>query len=139
MDLNERLMQLYEEKGVTAYEVCKSTGISEGTLSRIKNNNTKKANPNTLKALSKYFKVNYEWLATGKGEKHFRTSLTIRGQESQYQDENMKPEQTTSREAANEIERRMYQDRIDFLEEKYREALIEIGELRNKNKMRDEK
>ncbi len=67
--ISSRLRELIGEKGVTPYEVAKMTGISQATLSRILNKNTTKLNINNLSLLADYFKVSYDWLSTGKGER----------------------------------------------------------------------
>jgi transcriptional regulator with XRE-family HTH domain len=51
------LSNLIKNKGVTAYEVSCGTGISESTLSRILNKNTK-PNIQNRKILAEYFNVN---------------------------------------------------------------------------------
>lgn len=65
MGIGERITQLLEKKGITAYMLSNETGISQATLSRIINKNTK-PNASNLKALSEYFQVSQTWLVTGK-------------------------------------------------------------------------
>lgn len=66
--LQERLLYLLKNKGVTPYQVSVDTGVSEGTLSRITTGKTQKLRESTLKMLAKYFGVSPEWLRTGSGE-----------------------------------------------------------------------
>jgi len=66
MGIGTRIKKLIRNKGISAYNVSKETGISQSTLSRILNSDTK-PNMNNLKILSKYFKVDEDWLLTGDG------------------------------------------------------------------------
>jgi len=66
MGISLRIKELMKKKGVSAYNISKETGISQATLSRILNKNTK-PNMNNLKILSKYFNSSEEWLLTGEG------------------------------------------------------------------------
>jgi len=67
MSIGKRLKELIDKKGVTAYIVADETGISQSTLSRIINKNSK-PNASNLKALLDYFKVDRQWLITGENE-----------------------------------------------------------------------
>lgn len=66
--LQERLVYLLKNKGITSYQLSADTGVSEGTLSRILSGKTQKLRESTLKKLADYFKINEEWLRTGSGE-----------------------------------------------------------------------
>lgn len=65
MGIGERITELLEKKGITAYTLSNETGLSQATLSRIINRNTK-PNASNLKAISDYFDVDQTWLLTGK-------------------------------------------------------------------------
>jgi len=65
MKIGERITELLEKKGITAYTLSNETGVSQGTLSRIIKKHTK-PNASNLKAISDYFKVSQTWLLTGK-------------------------------------------------------------------------
>lgn len=67
MNTSQRVKELIEEKSVTPYEVSAKTGVSQSTLSRILNNSTAKLSIKNAGLLAKYFDVNADWLATGKG------------------------------------------------------------------------
>ncbi len=69
MSLSQRIIELIEEKNVTAYEIALKTGLSEGALSRIKNNNTAKMSIKSIDILANYFNVNRDWLKSGIGDK----------------------------------------------------------------------
>lgn len=66
--LQERLVYLLKNKGITSYQLSANTGVSEGTLSRILSGKTQKLRESTLKKLADYFKINEGWLRTGSGE-----------------------------------------------------------------------
>lgn len=66
--LQERLVYLLKNKGITSYQLSAETGVSEGTLSRILSGKTQKLRESTLKKLADYFKINEEWLRIGSGE-----------------------------------------------------------------------
>lgn len=66
--LQERLVYLLKNKGITSYQLSADTGVSEGTLSRILSGKTQKLRESTLKKLADYFKINEEWLRIGSGE-----------------------------------------------------------------------
>lgn len=68
MKISDRIRQLIDNKGVTAYVVSAKTGISQATLSRLLSDNTKKPNISNIEILAKYFEVNAKWLLTGEGE-----------------------------------------------------------------------
>ena len=67
--LSERVKKLMDEKGVTAYEVSRMTGISQSAMSRVLSNATQKMSIDNITLLAKYFNVNYDWLSTGRGER----------------------------------------------------------------------
>lgn len=71
MSTGERIKELINSKGITAYEAAKLTGISQPTFSRILNSKTSKMSMNSVKKLAEYFHVNKDWLATGMGDKHY--------------------------------------------------------------------
>ncbi len=64
MRTGEILSKLISEKGVTSYEVSKSTGISESTISRMLNKNSK-PNIKNRQILAKYFNVSEQYLING--------------------------------------------------------------------------
>lgn len=61
----EIFVQLLQERGITAYQVSKDTGISQGTFSRWKQRGTKLSMKN-LRILADYFNVPIEYFVTGK-------------------------------------------------------------------------
>lgn len=67
MSIGLRLKQLLEKKGLTAYMFAEETGISQSTLSRILNKDTK-PNASNLKVISDYFQIDKTWLLTGQQE-----------------------------------------------------------------------
>jgi len=68
MGMGERVQQLIESKGLTAYELSIRTGISQASISRIINNETKKLGHRNIELLAEYFNTSAEWLRTGKGD-----------------------------------------------------------------------
>lgn len=65
--IGERFQKLLDNKGVTPYEVSMHTGISQATLSRILNKNTK-PNIENRKILAEYFNVTPEFILHGSAE-----------------------------------------------------------------------
>lgn len=63
-NIGVRLKSEMDKRGLTSYALSKETGISESTLGRIINKNSK---PNTvnIKVLCEYFGVSESWLLTG--------------------------------------------------------------------------
>lgn len=69
--------QLCEEKGVTAYRVCKSTGITTATISNWKAGRyTPKQEK--MQKIADYFDVSLEYLMTGKESDRKESELTSR-------------------------------------------------------------
>ncbi len=69
--------QLCEEKGVTAYRVCKSTGITTATISNWKAGRyTPKQEK--MQKIADYFDVSLEYLMTGKEADRKEAELTSR-------------------------------------------------------------
>jgi transcriptional regulator with XRE-family HTH domain len=68
MNIFDRIKQLAETRGVSMYAVSRDTGISQATLSRLKNQKTLNISPSSLEMLANYFSVNREWLLTGEGD-----------------------------------------------------------------------
>jgi len=66
--IGKRLEYLIDKKGITAYELSSSTGISQSTLSRIINKGSK-PNLKNSEALAKYFHITKDWLINGSTEK----------------------------------------------------------------------
>lgn len=65
--IGSRLKKMLQNKGVTAYEASKATGIAESTLSRIITHNTK-PNSKNRKILAEYFGVSEDWYITDEVE-----------------------------------------------------------------------
>lgn len=61
MEIGDKLKKLIENKGITAYMLADYTGVSQATISRILNKNSK-PNASTLKSITEYFKVDPEYL-----------------------------------------------------------------------------
>ena len=66
--LSERLKHLLDKTGLSSYQLCKKINISQSTISRILNKNTK-PNASNLQSICSYFKVSEEWLLTGNDNK----------------------------------------------------------------------
>ena len=66
-NLCDRLSYLINNKSITPYTIWKETGISQATLSNILNGKTKSISRKNLEILSKYFKIEKEWLRSGNG------------------------------------------------------------------------
>lgn len=64
-----RILGLCKITGDTMYSLSKHIGISESTLSRLKNNGQSRISTKNLLLLANYFCVNPDWLKTGEGEK----------------------------------------------------------------------
>lgn len=60
---------LLQEKGVSAYQVSKDTGVSQQTLSAWKNGKSKPS-LSTVQKLADYFDVSVEYLLNGKDSNH---------------------------------------------------------------------
>jgi transcriptional regulator with XRE-family HTH domain len=65
--IGKRLEYLIEKKGITAYELSSSTGISQSTLSRIIHKGSK-PNLKNSDILAKYFQIKKEWLINGSSD-----------------------------------------------------------------------
>lgn len=63
--LSERLKHLLERNGLTNYHFCKKVNISQSTISRILNKNSKPSTRN-MQVICNYFNVSEEWFLTGK-------------------------------------------------------------------------
>lgn len=75
MEIGGRITELLEKKGITAYMFSQQTGISQATLSRIINKNSK-PNASNLKVISEYFNVDQTWLLTGKEYESVNSTLS---------------------------------------------------------------
>jgi transcriptional regulator with XRE-family HTH domain len=73
MTIQERIEYLLRKKGVSSYEIAQKTGISQSTLSRLRQGLTAKLNIKNAELLAKYFGIDKKWLLTGEG-KPFSTS-----------------------------------------------------------------
>ena len=69
-ELRDRLSYLIDSKSITPYTIWKDTGISQATLSNILKGKTKSISRKNLEILSKYFKIDKEWLRSGNGNIH---------------------------------------------------------------------
>lgn len=69
--INNRIMLLKTDSGLTNLEFCHAANISHGTLNNIQNGEN--VSPKTIKAICDALHVNKDWLMTGKGEKHNTT------------------------------------------------------------------
>ena len=71
MDINtlsQRLKYLLVKNGLTNYHFSKKVNISQSTISRILNKNSKPSTRN-LQVICNYFNVSEEWLLTGNDKK----------------------------------------------------------------------
>lgn len=74
--IGKRLEHLIDKKGITAYELSSSTGISQSTLSRIIHKGSK-PNLKNSESLAKYFQITKDWLINGSIEKEDLNQFTI--------------------------------------------------------------
>jgi len=120
--IGDRVKKLLEDKGITAYELSDSTGISQSTLSRIINKNTK-PNIENRKLLADYFNVSKEWLLTGSGKNEVVNKLLepMSKYEIQEIDNKIEPSQ---KEISNDI------SAVSRLAKMLEEAYQEIKSLR---------
>ncbi len=65
-EIGIRLRNLLNQKGLTPYSFSKKTGISQSTISRILNNNSK-PNESNMEVICSFFNINEAWLLTGEG------------------------------------------------------------------------
>lgn len=63
--LQERLSYLLKDKGITAYQLSRDTGMTQGSLSRILTGKTKKLREDNVKILADYFNISPDWLRGG--------------------------------------------------------------------------
>ncbi len=65
--VNERVILLKTESGLSNLDFCHRANISNGTLNNIQNGEN--VSPKTLQTISKSLRVRKEWLLSGRGEK----------------------------------------------------------------------
>lgn len=65
-DIGERLEYILKIKGITKYQLSKSSGVSEMALGRIVKN-VSKPNKSTLKSISDALSISMDWLESGNG------------------------------------------------------------------------
>ena len=63
-----RLQELLNSKGITPYQFSMKVGISQSTVSRILNKNSK-PNSSSLEKICEFFNVSEEWFLTGVDKK----------------------------------------------------------------------
>lgn len=66
--INNRIMLLKNESGLTNLDFCHEANISHGTLNNIQNGEN--VSPKTIKTICEALNINKEWLTEGKGAKH---------------------------------------------------------------------
>lgn len=81
---NERLQQLFDNKGVTPYYLSRATGVSQATISRLKGDKTAKPNIETNKKFANYFNVSAEWLLTGEGNMLVSSNADVMNENTTY-------------------------------------------------------
>ena len=67
--ITSRLNHLLQQSGLSPYQFSMKSGISQSTLSRILNKNSK-PNASTLNKIAVFFNVEEEWILTGNSEKN---------------------------------------------------------------------
>lgn len=83
-DINLRIKNVREEKSLTQQVFAEHLGIAQGFLSELERGKYKPRKP-LLLAISYLYKINYEWLTTGKGAKEeAEKSLVVREPETKY-------------------------------------------------------
>jgi len=83
-DINLRIKMVREQKSLTQQQVAEQLGIAQGFLSELERGRYKPRKP-LLLAISYLYKINYEWLITGKGEKEEdEKPLILREPETKY-------------------------------------------------------
>lgn len=68
--LSDRLKELRDELGYSRKEFAEPLGVSIGAISNIELRRTYTVSEKLLRLICKQYNVNYEWLLTGKGERH---------------------------------------------------------------------
>lgn len=71
--LGERIKQVRLKAGITKSGLASAAGVSPSAVTQWENGDTKTLKSASVLAAAKALKVNYEWLATGKGEPVGRT------------------------------------------------------------------
>lgn len=69
MTLSQKVLELIEKKGVTAYQVSVKTGVPHSSLSRILGGETTKLSIKNKELLSKYFQVDEDYFNNGNNSK----------------------------------------------------------------------
>jgi phage repressor protein C with HTH and peptisase S24 domain len=83
-DINLRIKMIREQKSLTQQQFAEYLGMAQGFLSELERGRYKPRKP-LLLAISYLYKINYEWLITGKGEKEeAEKPLILREPEIKY-------------------------------------------------------
>ena len=83
-DINLRIKMVRELKSLTQQQFAEYLGIAQGFLSEVERGKYEPRKP-LLLAISYLYKINYEWLITGKGEKEeAEKPLILREPETKY-------------------------------------------------------
>lgn len=120
MELGDRFKKLLEDKGITAYMFSQETGISNSTLSRILNSNSK-PNGNNLQIILDYFCIDKTWFLTGKEELEKNIILNVENNFTGYYYPNVNAAAGMDKEMQNDELKRLpinlpnWEKGIDFI------------------------
>ena len=81
--VTERIDSVLKEKGITKKEFYSKCNVTSSAYSQWNTEKTE-PRPGTLRKISDYLEVNYEWLAFGIGEKENPSAQTNEGKFSNY-------------------------------------------------------
>ena len=85
-DINLRIKMIREQKILTQQQFAEYLGMAQGFLSELERGRYKPRKP-LLLAISYLYKINYEWLITGKGEKEeAEKPLVLHEPEAKYEE-----------------------------------------------------
>ena len=85
-DINLRIKMIREQKSLTQQQFAEYLGMAQGFLSELERGRYKPRKP-LLLAISYLYKINYEWLITGKGEKEeAEKPLVLHEPEAKYEE-----------------------------------------------------
>ena len=120
MELGDRFKKLLEDKGLTAYMFSQETGISNSTLSRILNSNSK-PNGNNLQIILDYFCIDKTWFLTGTEELEKNITVNVENSFTGYYYPNVSAAAGMDKEMQNDELKRLpinlpnWEKGIDFI------------------------
>lgn len=132
MYMENRILKVIDNSGLTASEFALKVGIQSAQISHIKSGRNKVSLEIVQRILANFDEINPDWLILGKGEMYRNSTKTIENQENKHENRPFQPEM------ASLFDNPTYNSTENAKEIELKDNLEEVAAIEEKNEMPDE-